>query len=56
MENDDDMKRRLAAMESESKSVWMRYQQLSGFKKSLLGIVANIGEDGIDSQQKDSVK
>ena len=56
MENDDDMKRRLAAMESESESVCMRYQQLLGFKKSLLGIVANIGENEIDSQQKDSIK
>lgn len=54
MENDDAMKRRLAAIEYESENIRMRYQQLLGFKKSLLGIVVSIGENEIDSQQKDS--
>lgn len=56
MENDDAMKRRLAAIESESENIHMRYQQLLGFKKYLLGIVVSIGENEIDSQQKDSAR
>ncbi|KAK7266596.1 hypothetical protein RIF29_19245 [Crotalaria pallida] len=56
MENDDDMKRGLAAIESESENAHRRYQQLLGFKKPLLKIVSSIGENEIDSQQKDSVQ
>ncbi|XP_057491487.1 auxin transport protein BIG-like isoform X2 [Actinidia eriantha] len=56
MENDDDMKRGLAAIESESENAHRRYQQLLGFKKPLLKIVSSIGESEIDSQQKDSVQ
>ncbi|XP_042008662.1 auxin transport protein BIG-like [Salvia splendens] len=54
MENDDDMKR--AAIESESENAHRRYQQLLGFKKPLLKIVSSIGENEMDSQQKDSVQ
>ncbi|KAL9226491.1 hypothetical protein vseg_002298 [Gypsophila vaccaria] len=56
MENDDDMKRGLAAIESESENAHRRYQQLLGFKKPLLKIVSSIGENDLDSQQKDSVQ
>ncbi|KAF5725427.1 auxin transport protein BIG isoform X1 [Tripterygium wilfordii] len=56
MENDDDMKRGLAAIESESENAHRRYQQLLGFKKPLLKIVSSIGEHEMDSQQKDSVQ
>ncbi|KAJ7974259.1 auxin transport protein (BIG) [Quillaja saponaria] len=56
MENDEDMKRGLAAIESESENAHRRYQQLLGFKKPLLKIVSSIGENEIDSQQKDSVQ
>ncbi|XP_075510636.1 LOW QUALITY PROTEIN: auxin transport protein BIG-like [Primulina tabacum] len=56
MENDEDMKRGLAAIESESESAHKRYQQLLGFKKPLLKIVSSIGENEMDSQQKDSVQ
>ncbi|KAG6408148.1 hypothetical protein SASPL_131151 [Salvia splendens] len=56
MENDDDMKRGLAAIESESENAHRRYQQLLGFKKPLLKIVTSIGENEMDSQQKDSVQ
>ncbi|XP_073156563.1 auxin transport protein BIG [Henckelia pumila] len=56
MENDEDMKRGLAAIESESESAHRRYQQLLGFKKPLLKIVSSIGENEMDSQQKDSVQ
>ncbi|KAA8547874.1 hypothetical protein F0562_004303 [Nyssa sinensis] len=56
MENDDDMKRGLAAIESESENAHRRYQQLLGFKKPLLKIVSSIGENEMDSQQKDSVQ
>ncbi|KAI3768455.1 hypothetical protein L2E82_19139 [Cichorium intybus] len=56
MENDDDMKRGLAAIESESENAHRRYQQLLGFKKPLLKIVSSIGENDMDSQQKDSVQ
>ncbi|XP_057522070.1 auxin transport protein BIG [Amaranthus tricolor] len=56
MENDEDMKRGLAAIESESEIAHRRYQQLLGFKKPLLKIVSSIGENEIDSQQKDSVQ
>ncbi|XP_021739381.1 auxin transport protein BIG-like [Chenopodium quinoa] len=56
MENDEDMKRGLAAIESESENAHRRYQQLLGFKKPLLKIVSSIGESDIDSQQKDSVQ
>ncbi|XP_010694206.2 auxin transport protein BIG [Beta vulgaris subsp. vulgaris] len=56
MENDEDMKRGLAAIESESENAHRRYQQLLGFKKPLLKIVSSIGENDIDSQQKDSVQ
>ncbi|KAI8555504.1 hypothetical protein RHMOL_Rhmol05G0178200 [Rhododendron molle] len=47
MENDEDMKRGLAAIESESENVHWRYQQLLGFKKPLLKIVLSIGENKI---------
>nr|AGH32778.1 auxin transport protein BIG [Krascheninnikovia arborescens] len=56
MENDEDMKRGLVAIESESENAHRRYQQLLGFKKPLLKIVSSIGESDIDSQQKDSVQ
>ncbi|KAL8124720.1 auxin transport protein BIG isoform X1 [Apium graveolens] len=56
MENDEDMKRGLAAIESESENAHRRYQQLLGFKKPLLKIVSSIGETEMDSQQKDSVQ
>ncbi|XP_022962536.1 auxin transport protein BIG [Cucurbita moschata] len=56
MESDDDMKRGLAAIESESENAHRRYQQLLGFKKPLLKIVSSIGENEMDSQQKDSVQ
>ncbi|XP_071733833.1 auxin transport protein BIG [Rutidosis leptorrhynchoides] len=56
MENDDDMKKGLAAIESESENAHRRYQQLLGFKKPLLKIVSSIGENDMDSQQKDSVQ
>ncbi|KAL9261274.1 Auxin transport protein BIG-like protein, partial [Drosera capensis] len=56
MENDDDMKKGLAAIESESENAHRRYQQLLGFKKPLLKIVSSIGENEMDSQQKDSVQ
>ncbi|KAL5095744.1 hypothetical protein RYX36_000071 [Vicia faba] len=56
MENDEDMKKGLAAIESESENAHRRYQQLLGFKKPLLKIVSSIGDSEIDSQQKDSVQ
>lgn len=56
MENDDDMKKGLSAIESESENAHRRYQQLLGFKKPLLKIVSSIGENDMDSQQKDSVQ
>jgi E3 ubiquitin-protein ligase UBR4 len=56
MENDEDMKRGLVAIESESENAHRRYQQLLGFKKPLLKIVSSIGENDMDSQQKDSVQ
>lgn len=56
MENDEDMKRGLAAIESESENAHRRYQQLLGFKKPLLKIVSSIGENETDSQQKDYVQ
>lgn len=56
MENDEDMKKGLAAIESESENAHRRYQQLLGFKKPLLKIVSSIGDNEIDSQQKDFVQ
>ncbi|KAL0540634.1 hypothetical protein IC582_020643 [Cucumis melo] len=56
MENDEDMKRGLTAIESESENAHRRYQQLLGYKKPLLKIVSSIGENEMDSQQKDSVQ
>ncbi|XXG55217.1 hypothetical protein AAC387_Pa03g2931 [Persea americana] len=56
MENDEDMKKGLAAIESESENAHRRYQQLLGFKKPLLKLVSSIGENEMDSQQKDSVQ
>lgn len=56
MENDEDMKKGLAAIESESENAHRRYQQLLGFKKPLLKLVSSIGEHEIDSQQKDTVQ
>ncbi|XP_022727915.1 auxin transport protein BIG-like isoform X2 [Durio zibethinus] len=56
MENDEDMKRGLAAIEAESENAHRRYQQLLGFKKPLLKIVSSIGENDMDSLQKDSVQ
>uniref|UniRef100_A0A1J3J544 Auxin transport protein BIG n=1 Tax=Noccaea caerulescens TaxID=107243 RepID=A0A1J3J544_NOCCA len=56
MENDEDMKRGLAAIESESENAHRRYQQLLGFKKPLLKIVSSIGESEMDSQHKDTVQ
>nr|GMC67386.1 auxin transport protein BIG [Ipomoea batatas] len=56
MENDEDMKRGLAAIEAESENAHRRYQQLLGFKKPLHKIVSSIGENEMDSQQKDSVQ
>ncbi|XVE72276.1 hypothetical protein DITRI_Ditri11bG0026400 [Diplodiscus trichospermus] len=56
MENDEDMKRGLAAIEAESENAHRRYQQLLGFKKPLMKIVSSIGENEMDSQQKDSVQ
>ncbi|KAK7295546.1 hypothetical protein RJT34_18456 [Clitoria ternatea] len=56
MENDEDMKKGLAAIESESENAHRRYQQLLSFKKPLLKIVSSIGDSEIDSQQKDSVQ
>lgn len=56
MENDEDMRKGLAAIESESENAHRRYQQLLGFKKPLLKIVSSIGESEMDSQQKDSVQ
>lgn len=56
MENDDDMKKGLAAIESESENAHRRYQQLLGFKKPLLKLVSSIGENEIDSRQKDTVQ
>ncbi|KAH7841627.1 hypothetical protein Vadar_032283 [Vaccinium darrowii] len=49
MENDEDMKRGLAAIESESENAHCIYQQLMDFKKPLLKIVSSIGENEIDS-------
>ncbi|XP_015696271.2 auxin transport protein BIG [Oryza brachyantha] len=56
MENDDDMRKGLAAIESESENAHRRYQQLMGFKKPLIKLVSSIGEQEIDSQQKDAVQ
>ncbi|KAK1310864.1 Auxin transport protein BIG [Acorus calamus] len=56
MENDEDMKKGLAAIEAESENAHRRYQQLLGFKKPLLKLVSSIGEHEIDSQQKDTVQ
>ncbi|CAL0317336.1 unnamed protein product [Lupinus luteus] len=56
MENDEDMKRGLAAIELESENAHKRYQQLLGFKKPLLKIVSSIAESEMDSQQKDPVQ
>jgi len=56
MENDDDMRKGLAAIESESENAHRRYQQLMGFKKPLIKLVSSIGEHEIDSQQKDAVQ
>jgi E3 ubiquitin-protein ligase UBR4 len=56
MENDDDMRKGLAAIESESENAHRRYQQLLGFKKPLIKLVSSIGEQEIDSQQKDAVQ
>lgn len=56
MENDEDMKKGLAAIESESENAHRKYQQLLGFKKPLLKLVSSIGETETDSQQKDSVQ
>lgn len=56
MENDEDMKKGLAAIESESENAHRRYQQLLGFKKPLLKIVSSIGDSEIDSPQKDFVQ
>ncbi|XP_073003648.1 auxin transport protein BIG [Typha latifolia] len=56
MENDEDMKKGLAAIESESENAHRRYQQLLGFKKPLLKLVSSIGENEIDAQQKDTVQ
>jgi E3 ubiquitin-protein ligase UBR4 len=55
MESDEDMKKGLAAIETESENAHRRYQQLLGFKKPLLKLVSSIGETEIDSQ-KDSVQ
>ncbi|KAB2613738.1 auxin transport protein BIG-like [Pyrus ussuriensis x Pyrus communis] len=41
MENDEDMKRGLAAIETESENAHRKYQQLLGFKKPLLKIVSS---------------
>ncbi|KAI5420511.1 hypothetical protein KIW84_044347 [Lathyrus oleraceus] len=56
MQNDEDMKKGLAAIKSEPENAHRRYQQLLGFKKPLLKIVSSIGDSEIDSQQKDSVQ
>ncbi|EEE69254.1 hypothetical protein OsJ_28507 [Oryza sativa Japonica Group] len=56
MENDDDMRKGLTAIESESENAHRRYQQLMGFKKPLIKLVSSIGEQEIDSQQKDAVQ
>ncbi|XP_024381357.1 auxin transport protein BIG isoform X3 [Physcomitrium patens] len=56
MENDEDMKKGLAAIESESENAHRKYQQLLGFKKPLLKLVSSIGETETDSQQKESVQ
>ncbi|KAG6555165.1 hypothetical protein Mapa_003204 [Marchantia paleacea] len=56
MENDEDMKKGLVAIEAESENAHKRYQQLLGFKKPLLKLVSSIGETEMDSQQKDSVQ
>ncbi|ONK55020.1 uncharacterized protein A4U43_UnF8510 [Asparagus officinalis] len=56
MENEEDMRKGLAAIESESENAHRRYQQLLGFKKPLLKLVSSIGENEIDSQQKDTVQ
>lgn len=56
MENDDDMRKGLAAIESESENAHRRYQQLMGFKKPLIKLVSSIGEQEVDSQQKDAVQ
>lgn len=56
MENDEDMKKGLTAIESESENAHRRYQQLMGFKKPLLKLVSSIGEQEIDSQHKDTVQ
>ncbi|XP_020522820.1 auxin transport protein BIG [Amborella trichopoda] len=56
MENDEDMKKGLIAIESESENAHRRYQQLLGFKKPLLKLVSSIGESEMDSQQKDTVQ
>lgn len=56
MENDEDMKKGLAAIEAESENAHRRYQQLLGLKKPLLKLVSSIGESEIDSHQKDAVQ
>ncbi|XP_024544363.1 auxin transport protein BIG [Selaginella moellendorffii] len=56
MENDEDMKKGLAAIEAESENAHKRYQQLLGYKKPLLKLVSSIGESDADSQQKDTVQ
>ncbi|KAJ1697807.1 hypothetical protein LUZ63_006319 [Rhynchospora breviuscula] len=56
MENDEDMRKGLAAIEAESENAHRRYQQLLGFKKPLVKLVSSIGEHEMDSQQKDTVQ
>ncbi|KFK37601.1 hypothetical protein AALP_AA3G004300 [Arabis alpina] len=56
LENEDNMKRGLAAIESESENTHRRYQQLLGFKKPLLKTVSSIGKTEMDSQHKDTVQ
>ncbi|KAG0465972.1 hypothetical protein HPP92_020136 [Vanilla planifolia] len=56
MENDEDMRKGLVAIEAESENAHRRYQQLVGFKKPLLKLISSIGEHEIDPQQKDTVQ
>ena len=58
IENDEEMKKVLTTIESESENAHRRYQQLLGFKKPMLKLLSSIGEHEIESasQQKEAVQ
>ncbi|XP_078439464.1 auxin transport protein (BIG) [Wolffia australiana] len=49
--SDEEMRKVLAAIESESENAHRRYQQLLGFKKPLLKLTSSVGEQEADSSQ-----